>query len=259
MRIVIDPASLRSSAAALRGAADVLGELCSLVARAGDDVAMPANVAGHVDSVAGGVATTIHAVIYELLDEAADLERRAGCCCAGQPTSLPVPALVGLAFGGGIGGSMSGGAQVQLASSVSPVAASGPGVMEASAVSAVAASGPGVATAAPAAAAVPISAPVSLHQALGMGTFGGGSPVGTGISMVWNPATTLSMTPQAGIGSFVPSANPPGVAGVASSVPLYGSRMDTAMGHLATQNLSFDAMTNMRLAARATISPVNMG
>jgi hypothetical protein len=254
MRIVIDPGSLRATASQLRRAADALGEVCSRVAGTVSGVYAPPSVVSYAESATAAAASTIHAVIYELLDEAADLERRAGCCCAGESTSLPVPALVGLAFGGGAIGAAS---QVQMASAVSPVAASGPG-LPASSVGAVAASGPGVAMPAPVAAA-PVAQPVSLHQALGTGTFGGGSPVGSGIFMEWNPAGALSMTPQPGIGSFVPMANPPAAAGVASSVPLYGSTMNTAMGHLSVQPINFAAMTNIRLAGAAAINPVNVG
>lgn len=256
MRVVIDPTSLETTASVLRSAADALGELCPQVAHAVDGVYAPAGVLAHAESVAASAASTIHAVLYELLDEAADLERRAGCCCGGESTSLPVSALIGVAFGGA---ALSGASQVQLGSAISPVAAFGPGV-PATAVSPFAAAGPGIPIAAPAAVApVASPAPMSLHQALASGTFGGGSPVGSGISMVWNPSATLSMTPGPGIGSWVPSDNPPAVAGVASSVPLYGSRMDTVLGHLGTQNLSFDAMTNIRHAQHATISPVWMG
>jgi hypothetical protein len=261
MRIVIDPSSLQATASVLRSAADALGELCARVAGAVDGVYAPPSVAAYADSATASASSSIHSVIYELLDEAADLERRAACCCADQSTSLPVPALVGLAFGGA---AISGASQVQVSSAVSPIAARGPGVA-ASAVSGSAPFGPGVSVATPAPVmaapmAAPLApAPMSLQQVLGMGTFGGGSPVGSGINMVWNPSATLSMAPQAGIGSFVPMANPPAAAGVASSVPLYGSSMNTAMGHLAVQPLNFSALSSMRIAERATISPVNMG
>jgi hypothetical protein len=185
MQIVIDPTSLEETASALRRAADVLGELCSLVAHAGDGVFMPPGVAAQVESVTASAASTIHAVLYELLDEAADLNRRAGCCCAGASTSLPVPALVGMAFGGG---AISAASQVQLGSSVGAFAARGPGP-PASAVSPTAAWGPGLAMAAPAVAApAATGTPLDIWAALGGGSVGGGgSPVGSGISMVYDP------------------------------------------------------------------------
>jgi hypothetical protein len=218
MQIVIDPTSLREAASVLRSAADALGEVCSRVAGAVDGVYAPPSVVAYADSVTASAASTIHTAIYELLDEAAELERRASCCCAGQATSLSVPALVGMAFGGT---AISGAAQVQMGSSVGPVAARGPGLPESS-VGAVAARGPGVAMAAVAPVAAPAaSAPMSLQQVLGMGSFGPSSPVGSGITMVYNPALT-SITPQAGIGSFVPMDNPPAAAGALPGIPLYG-------------------------------------
>jgi len=188
MRIVIDPSSLQATASVLRSTADALGELCARVAGAVDGVYAPPSVAAYADSATAAASSSIHSVIYELLDEAADLERRAACCCADQSTSLPVPALVGLAFGGA---AISGASQVQMSSAVSPMAARGPGV-PASAVSASAAFGPGVSMATPAPVPVPMAtplapAPMSLQQVLGSGTFGGGSPVGSSISMVYDP------------------------------------------------------------------------
>jgi hypothetical protein len=231
MQIVIDPTSLEATASVLRGAADALGEVCARVSGLVDGVYAPPSVASYAESVTRAAASTIHSVIYELVDEAADLDRRAGCCCAGQPTSLPVPALVGVAFGGGA--AISGASQVQMGSSVGSVAARGPGLPDSS-VGAVAARGPGISMAAAPVAAAPVAAaaapaPVSLQAVLGSASFGGGSPVGSGISMVYNPALT-SITPQVGIGDFVPMDNPPVAAGV-GGVPLRGggSIMDTAL------------------------------
>ena len=149
MRIVIDPTSLRETASVLRSAADVLGELCSLVGSAVNGVYAPPSVASYADSLTSSAASAIHNVIYELLDEAADLERRAACCCADPSTSLPVPALVGLAFGGTAIGT----------------AASGPGI-PAPAVTAVAGA----------------RAPISIHEALGNTTLGGTAPAATTIT-----------------------------------------------------------------------------
>jgi hypothetical protein len=71
---------------------------------------------------------------------------------------------------------------VQVGSAVSAVAASGPGVVSPAPIFA-----PAPAMAAPAVAAAAAPAPISLHQALANGTFGGGSPIGTGVSMVYDP------------------------------------------------------------------------
>jgi hypothetical protein len=222
MRIVIDPTSLRETASVLRRAADTLGELCSLVGSAVNGVYAPPSVASYADSVTSSAASAIHNVIYELLDEAADLERRAAWCCAGESTSLPVPALVGMAFGGG---AISAGSQVQMGSAVSPVAAFGPGLPESS-VSGMAAFGPGVAMPAPVAAA-PVAQPMSLQQVLGMGTFGGGSPVGSAITMVYD--STSVQAASVGVSPSVMRNMRPDL-GVSVGVGIHNARLQAEIG-----------------------------
>jgi hypothetical protein len=214
----------------------------------------------------------VHGVALELYEEAADLDRRAACCCEGEASSLPVPALVGLAFGAGA--SLTGN-PMQVTSAVSPMAASGPGVAPVAAAPAVPMSlheALGTTTLGGTAPAAPSSiyealgsstlggsvpaAPSSIYEALGSGTFGGGSPVGTGISMVYNPTTPA---PALGV-SMVFNPNHAPLAGAASSIPLHGPSMESVIGHLAVEApLNQPAHTNIYNNQRATISPILMG
>lgn len=261
MRVVIDPASLDATASVLRTAAEVLAELCPQVAHAVDGVWAPPGVAGHVEAGLTGVASTIHAIVLELLEEAADLNRRSACCCQDEVTSLPVPALAGLAFGAG--SALAGATQVQLGSQVSAAAASGPGLRvftpAPSMVSAAAASGPSVVAPVLAAPAPPAAAPISIYEALGSGSFGTGSPVGSGVSMVYDP-TNDPMRPSLGVGMvFDPTAPAVAHAGMSSSVPLYGSRMDTVLANIGVQPLNQQALSNVHNMQRATVPNAFMG
>jgi hypothetical protein len=217
MRIVIDPSSLQATASVLRSAADVLGEICSHVAGAVGGVYAPPSVAAYADSATASASSTIHSVIYELLEEAADLERRASCCCAGESTSLPVPALVGLAFGGTAIGTAASSPRAPMAA-VSGVAAAGApmSIYEALGNTTLGGTAP-VATASPGG-----SQGISIYEALGSSTLGGPSPAanpqpspvydalasslggtrpGYGISMEPNPSYNyLPVLPNAGVG-----------------------------------------------------------
>jgi hypothetical protein len=193
------------------------------VGSAVNGVYAPPSVASYADSVTSSAASAIHNVIYELLDEAADLERRAACCCADQATSMPVPALMGLAFGGA---ALGGASQVQAASAVSPVAAFGPGVATPAPVPVF---NPAPAVAAPVAVAA-APAPMSLHQALANGTYGGSttSSVGAGISLVWDPGYNLNATSGVGM-VYDPSSIQAQAVGVSPSV-LAGMRGGSDLG-----------------------------
>jgi hypothetical protein len=262
MRIVIDPTSLQRTASVLRSAADALGEVCSRVAGAVDGVYAPPSVAAYADSVTASAASAIHNVIYELLDDAADLERRAACCCADQSTSLPVPALVGMAFGG-----------AAIGTSAIGTAASGPGVSAPTGTSVAGAYGSmsiyealGTTTlgGTSSVGAVSTSLPgMSIYEALGNASLGATSPVGTGISMVYDPTyNPSSMTPGVGTGVsmvYDPSGVHPVAAGVSSSIPLPGSRLDATLTDLAIRPLTSQIWGQIGTNIGATYGPLEMG
>jgi hypothetical protein len=102
-------------------------------------------------------------------------------------------------------------------------------------------------------------APSSIYEALGGGNLGGGPVLPTTVTMVYDP-TVNPMSVAPGVQMVYDPTAPQSVpAGIASSVPLYGSRMNTVLANIAVQPLNNLALSNIYNMTRATIPNAFMG